>query len=86
MRRLSARQLAGWQAYYSLEPFGDERADLRSARICQVLAEINRDKKRRSKPFTIQDFMPDFVSEDVDEHRRQDPDEMKKVLTALAKQ
>jgi hypothetical protein len=30
----------------------------RAALICSVLAEINRDKKKRPKPFTPQDFMP----------------------------
>uniref|UniRef100_A0A6M3JZN1 Minor tail T domain-containing protein n=1 Tax=viral metagenome TaxID=1070528 RepID=A0A6M3JZN1_9ZZZZ len=35
-----------------------EREDYHSALICCVLAEINRDRKKRPKPFTPQDFMP----------------------------
>jgi len=26
--------------------------------ICSVIAEVNRDRKRRKKPFTPDDFMP----------------------------
>jgi len=45
-------------AYYELEPFGEERADLRAAIIACTLANIWRGKGQRSlKPH---DFMPDF--------------------------
>lgn len=46
--------------YERLEPFGEERADLRSAQIAQLIAEPNRDPKRRSQPFKLSDFMFDF--------------------------
>lgn len=42
-------------AYESLEPFGEERADLRCAQICSVLANVNRSKD--TKPFTPTDFL-----------------------------
>lgn len=32
--------------------------DLRTARICALLANINRDRKKRPQPFTELDFMP----------------------------
>lgn len=84
MEVLSARQLAGWISYSRLEPFGEERADLRSANICQILAETNRNPKKRTKPFTTKDFMPDFLS-DEDEKPVQSADEMKKILGSLVK-
>jgi len=34
--------------------------DLRTARVCQLLANINRDSKKRSKPYTEKDFMPTY--------------------------
>jgi hypothetical protein len=34
------------------------RLDYRAALICSVLAEINRDRKRRPKAFKPEDFMP----------------------------
>jgi len=35
-----------------------ERQDYRAALICTVLAEINRDRKKRPRPFKPEDFMP----------------------------
>lgn len=42
-------------AYYALEPFGDERADERTASIVQVLANTNRDRKRQPSPYELRD-------------------------------
>ena len=56
--RMSACEFAEWQAYDSIEPFGDERADLRQGVIGSLLANIYRDKKKRSRPFEALDFMP----------------------------
>lgn len=36
----------------------DESNDRRTARICALLSNINRDKKKKPKPFTEDDFMP----------------------------
>lgn len=45
-------------AYYKIEPFGEERADLRAGIIASVIANANRDSKR--KAFEPKDFMPRF--------------------------
>lgn len=45
-------------AYYSVEPFGEERGDLRTGILASVIANVNRDRKKRSEPYTPQDFMP----------------------------
>lgn len=42
-------------AYYQVEPFGEEREDLRAALICQTMANINRGKN--TTPFKLDDFM-----------------------------
>lgn len=52
---MSSREYAEWRAYYDLEPFGERRADLRSATVCAVTA--NALGGAHSKPA---DFMPDF--------------------------
>ena len=57
---MSGEDWLAWQHYYSLEPWGEERADLRAGMIAAVIAETNRDKKKRHKPYTPADFMPDF--------------------------
>ena len=33
------------------------RGDLRSASICTLLANVNRDPKRRPQPYSLSDFM-----------------------------
>lgn len=58
--RIDSRELTEWQVYANLEPFGEERADLRMATLAALLAEINRDRTRNKKPFTPEDFMPRF--------------------------
>lgn len=35
-----------------------EREDYRAALVCSVLANVNRDEKKRRQPFTPEDFMP----------------------------
>lgn len=60
LARMSSRELSEWQAFYGLEPFGEERADLRAGIITATMANINRDPKKRRKPYSPQDFMPEF--------------------------
>lgn len=51
--RMSARDVAEWQAYATLDPFGEERADFRAAIIaCTVASAMG---AKRCKP---SDFMP----------------------------
>lgn len=52
-----------WEAYEALEPFGELRADYRAASIACVIANINRAKNQ--KPFTLQDFLLKFGSEEA---------------------
>ena len=62
-------------AYSQVEPFGEERADLRSAIIACIIANVNRGKDQR--PFEVSDFMPKF-----DPPKEMTEDEMKMVLGA----
>lgn len=57
---MSAREFGEWMAFYALEPFGDNRADLRIGILAALTANIARDEKRRSKPYEVDDFMPKF--------------------------
>lgn len=54
---MPAAQFAEWLAYYSVEPFGEERADLRNAILCRLVANALRGKGRRAE---VEDFMPKF--------------------------
>lgn len=44
LRGLTAKQLRELLAFSELEPFGERRADYRSAQIVQILYNINRGK------------------------------------------
>ena len=60
LERIEARELTEWMAFYQLEPFGEQRADLRAGIVTAMIANVNRDKKKRRKPHKPQDFMPQF--------------------------
>ena len=48
-------ELDQWAAYATLEPFGEERADLRQAITSCIIANVNR--KRGAPPYVPSDFM-----------------------------
>lgn len=56
--KMTSLELSYWKAYYELDPFDEERADLRSAIVAStVSAGIPSKKKRKVK---VSDFMPKF--------------------------
>ena len=65
-----------WIAHYRASPFGDDRADLRSAQITKMIYDVNVGKKGSARKIT--DFLP-F-------HRKpkQDPDINQTVRSAFA--
>jgi hypothetical protein len=46
-------------AYYSLDPWGEERADLRSGIVAATMVNLQRDP-RKGKPVSPDAFMPKF--------------------------
>ena len=61
---VSSRELTEWQAFFRLEPFGEDRADLRAGIIASTVANTARDPKARPKPFLPREFMPQYGGED----------------------
>lgn len=57
LREMTLREFARWQAKWNQEPWGEHRADLRSAQICATLANIHRDGKKHPEPFKIDEFL-----------------------------
>lgn len=53
---MSHAQLMEWLAYFTLEPFGEGRADWRAAMQASVIANVHR--RRGSRQFQPKDFMP----------------------------
>jgi Protein of unknown function (DUF4035) len=49
-------------AFYRLEPFGEERQDLRAAIIAQTIANVNRGTGR--PPYRLKDFILEFDGEE----------------------
>lgn len=49
-----------WIAYDAIEPIGEGRADLRNAQAMALLANVNRDPKRRAAAYQPKDFLVDW--------------------------
>jgi hypothetical protein len=58
VRQWSAAEISLYQVYYRMDPWGEERADLRNGMLLQQTANMHRDTKANPKPFEIYDFMP----------------------------
>lgn len=58
LRCLTQRQLTEWAAFYAIDPFGEERADLRNAMLMAQTANMHRDDKKHPNPFPLSEFMP----------------------------
>jgi hypothetical protein len=55
LRGITYRQFEEWRAYADLEPFEEERADLRAAQVVQAIYNVNR--KKGSPPIKLQDCL-----------------------------
>lgn len=78
-QRMDSRELSEWMAYFGIEPFGEERADLRAGIVASTIANVNRGKN--TNPFAPKDFMPNFGKP-----KEQTPEQMKtvaKLITAM---
>lgn len=76
MYELDSYELAEWQAFEILEPWGEKRADLRMGITSAVIANCNIAKGKPKVSPT--DFMPVFGPTP-----KQSPDTMKKLLMGL---
>lgn len=57
---LGWERLQEWKAFSELEPFGEERADFRSAQVTQALWNIARDQKAHPKGWPLEEFLLKF--------------------------
>ena len=62
LRSIPAALFTEWIAYYTLDPFGEERADLRAGVLAALLANIHRDEKKQREPFEPADFFASLAS------------------------
>lgn len=59
-QRMGAGEFAEWAVFLSIEPIGALRDDLHTAMLMTLLANANRDRKKKPKPFALTEFLPDF--------------------------
>ena len=74
---MTGAQLKEAELYHQVEPYGELQQFYQAALICCIIANANRDTKKKPEPFKVEDFMPQF--EEIDKQAQ-----MKKVLTAMA--
>ncbi len=62
LKRISGNDLVEWMAYAKLEPFGEERADLRMAVLGSFLGNVlyQLHTGKEDTPFTVENLMPKF--------------------------
>jgi hypothetical protein len=60
---MSSAEFAEWRAYQRLVgPLaGPAREDWRAALVASLIADVNRDRKKRHRPYTPNDFIPDWA-------------------------
>jgi hypothetical protein len=75
LQSLTSRQFAEWMAFYSIDPFGDQRADLRTGIVASVLN--NRWRGKTEHPREPVDFMP------FREQPEQTPEEIQRQLRSI---
>lgn len=57
---MSQAEFVDWLAFYNVEPFGGLRGDIHTALIVTMLANANRNPKKKMTPFKPSEFMPDW--------------------------
>lgn len=60
LQEIDAVQWAEWREYARLNPFDEERMDIRFAQIAWIIANVNRDPKKQRQPFALEDFVLRF--------------------------
>lgn len=77
--------MAEWQAYDSLDPIGEWRADFRIASLQAFIQNIMPKKNSSKKPAVPLDFMPDWSGEIYREPEQMSVEQIKSELMNLAK-
>ncbi len=85
LQRMTARELAEWRVFFSLEPFGPAVDNINAAQICATLMNINR--KKGSKCIQAMDIaIGKFKTpKRSDPNTATTPEDMKKLLMGLTK-
>lgn len=88
MEKLTANQLAEWQAYDSLDPIGEARADFRFSYIAHLITTLTSSVhgKKGSKMPDIKDFLFEWdVEGRTGKEAGQSADEMRQLLRSVSR-
>lgn len=69
LRRLTAKEFLGWEAYWALRPQPSTHLDYLAALICQTIANVNRGARQR--PYKVEDFLPRWGVKEADKRQSQ---------------
>ena len=58
-------EIATWEAVRDLAPFGLRGEWVRFAAMQALMANANRDPKRRPQPYSLNDFLPEWLRYDA---------------------
>lgn len=61
---MGARQMSEWLAFIELGYLPEHRSDLRMGILASLIANANRDVKRKATPFRPSDFIPRIKEEE----------------------
>lgn len=70
LAEMTSSQLTEWMAYYRLESFGPLSEERRSAKLLALLGNVYRDHERKPSPYTIEDFMPTYEKDVIENNRK----------------
>lgn len=68
---MSSHEFSEWMAFLRLQPFGEQRKDLRMATLAAVITNVMTRTKDSDPVAEVKDFMPDFEKA-LDEHQAQE--------------
>lgn len=85
LKEMSFAEFRDWQLFAELEPFGEERSDIRTASIVSTLANVNRDPKKRRQPYQMTDFLLRFGDAPEIKKPPQTWEQMKNIGMQMAK-
>lgn len=60
---LPATEIVGWEEYYSIYPFPQEREDARTALLAQTVANMSGRMIKDGYEKKIEEFLPDYLDE-----------------------
>lgn len=79
VRQLTSSQLNDWMVYAAIEPFGEQREELRHGQKMAMTMNLKRNPKKKREPWKPAEFM-NFVNELGPKPKKQTIKDMDKAL------